>query len=98
VSERRKLYFAEHVDQAAELYLLASEAVDRRIEWGPDIEMGEVEDEDELAMFLRLKRLRDSIEDGVRRSGLYLRGWANCPHCKFASKTCVDLSASLRPS
>jgi len=74
MSERLKLYLATHLDRAVGLYLLASEAVDRRIEWGTDTPLSEVDDEDELAVFLRLKRVRDAIADGVRRSGEYVRG------------------------
>jgi hypothetical protein len=69
--ERLKLYLAEHLDDAVNLYLLTSEAVNRRTEWGTGAITAEPGEERDL--FVRLKRVRDGIAEGISRSGLYLR-------------------------
>jgi len=70
--ERLKLYLVEHLNKGVDLYLLASELVDLRTGWGPRLRMDQVEDEIETMQ--RLTRLLGEIREGIKETGLYLRG------------------------
>ena len=71
MSDQIELYLRQHVDSAVDLYLLVSDLLEYRTAPGYATRSRTGSDEDESAVFLRLRHLLEGIRLGSERCCLY---------------------------